>query len=147
MGYVSFLEGTHCWKFHVVSLVVSLPSRIFGVQRIVPSEKAAWSKEQMLCQWYSFSTVWHSCPGYIFNTLRKTNIAPENGWLMMVGRLLSFWQGLFLGAMLVLGRVFPSYRIVEGWGTFVYQHRICVWYQSRIHIVYTFTCKTCTTKR
>ncbi len=54
------------------------------------------------------------------------------------------WETTFLlarptlGAMLVLGSVFPSYRIVEGWGTFVYQHHICVWYQIsytyRIHI-------------
>ena len=26
------------------------------------------------------------------------NIAPENGWLEMVGILLSFWDGLFSGA-------------------------------------------------
>ena len=37
-------------------------------------------------------------------TLPETNIAPENGWLQ-VGILLSYWGGLFLGAMLVSGRV------------------------------------------
>ena len=34
----------------------------------------------------------------------ETNIAPENWWLEYVGILLSFWEGLFSGAMLVLGR-------------------------------------------
>ena len=34
----------------------------------------------------------------------ETNIAPENGWLE-VGILVSFWDGLFSGAMLVLGSV------------------------------------------
>ena len=35
----------------------------------------------------------------------ETNIAPENGWLEFVGILVSFWDGLFSGAMLVSGRV------------------------------------------
>ncbi len=31
--------------------------------------------------------------------ITETNIfAPENGWLMMVGILVSFWDGLFSGA-------------------------------------------------
>ena len=38
-------------------------------------------------------------------TLPETNIAPENGWLMMVGRLLSSWDGLSSGVMLVSGSV------------------------------------------
>ena len=43
----------------------------------------------------------------VFN-LPETNIfAPENGWLEDdVGRLVSFWEGLFSGAMLVSVRVF-----------------------------------------
>ena len=36
-------------------------------------------------------------------TLPETNIAPENGWLEDV---ISSWEGLFPGAMLVSGRVF-----------------------------------------
>ena len=36
----------------------------------------------------------------------ETNIAPENGWLKDD---ISFWDGLFSGAMLVSGRVFDSY--------------------------------------
>ena len=43
----------------------------------------------------------------INKTLPETNIAPENGWLE-VGRLLSFWDGLFFLAMLV-------YQVVESW--------------------------------
>ena len=39
---------------------------------------------------------------FIF-TLPETNIAPENGWLEDV---ISSWEGLFPGAMLVSGRVF-----------------------------------------
>ncbi len=41
-------------------------------------------------------------------SLPETNIfAPENGWLEDdVGRLVSFWEGLFSGAMLVSVRVF-----------------------------------------
>ena len=33
------------------------------------------------------------------NTLPETNIAPKNGWLMMVGILLSYWGGILSGAM------------------------------------------------
>ena len=36
-------------------------------------------------------------------TLPETNIAPENGWLEDD---ISFWGGLFSGAVLVLRRVF-----------------------------------------
>ena len=36
-------------------------------------------------------------------TLPETNIGPENGWL---GVPVSFWDGLFSGAMLVLGSVY-----------------------------------------
>ena len=36
-------------------------------------------------------------------TLPETNIAPENGWLKYY--IISFWDGLFSGAMLVLGSV------------------------------------------
>ena len=36
------------------------------------------------------------------HTLPETNIALENWW---VGRLLSFWEGLFSGAILVSGSV------------------------------------------
>ena len=36
-------------------------------------------------------------------TLRETNIAPENGWLE--DYLVSYWDGLCSGAMLVSGRV------------------------------------------
>ena len=39
-------------------------------------------------------------------TLPETNIAPEK-W--MIGILLSFWEGLFSGAMLVSGRVVVDY--------------------------------------
>jgi len=39
-------------------------------------------------------------------TLHETNIAPENGWLEF--GILSFWDGPFSGAMLVLGRVFTK---------------------------------------
>ncbi len=35
------------------------------------------------------------------DALPETNMAPENGWLEDG----SFWEGLFSGAMLVLGRV------------------------------------------
>ena len=38
----------------------------------------------------------------------ETDIAPENAWLM-VGILLSFWEGPFSGAMLVLGRVITDH--------------------------------------
>ena len=38
----------------------------------------------------------------VFDTLLETSIAPEK-W--MVGILVSFWDGLFSGAMLVLGSV------------------------------------------
>ena len=41
-------------------------------------------------------------------TLPKTNIAPGK---MVVGRLLSFWGGLFLVAMLVSGRVYKLYHL------------------------------------
>ena len=44
---------------------------------------------------------------FIF-TLPETNIAPENGWLEDV---ISSWEGLFPGAMLVSGRVF----FLGGW--------------------------------
>ena len=36
-------------------------------------------------------------------TLPETNVAPENGWL---ADDMSFWDGLFSGAMLVLGSVY-----------------------------------------
>ena len=50
--------------------------------------------------------------GTIGSTLLETNIfAPKNGWLE-VGILLSYWGGLFSGAMLVSGRVYhPIGRI------------------------------------
>ena len=38
-------------------------------------------------------------------TLPKFNIALECPWKMMVGRLLSYWEGNFSGAMLNFGRV------------------------------------------
>ena len=38
------------------------------------------------------------------NTLPETNIAPQKWWLEDV---MSFWEGLFSGAMLVLGSVYP----------------------------------------
>ena len=41
------------------------------------------------------------------STLPKTNIAPENGWLE---DKISSWDGLFLGAMLVSGRVKQNLR-------------------------------------
>ena len=40
-------------------------------------------------------------------TLTKTNIAPGNGWLEYVGILVSFWDGLFSGAIFVSGSVLP----------------------------------------
>ena len=46
-------------------------------------------------------------------TLPETNIAPENGWLEYVGILVSFWDGLFSGAMLVLGRVLQVKNVPE----------------------------------
>ena len=46
----------------------------------------------------TLSTKW-------LTTLPKTNMAPENGWLEYVGILVSFWDGLFSGAMLVSGLV------------------------------------------
>ena len=41
------------------------------------------------------------------HTLPETNMAPENGWLFFqsFGILVSFWDGLFSGAMLISGRV------------------------------------------
>ncbi len=44
-------------------------------------------------------------------TLPETNIAPENGRLEDIGRLLSFWDGLFSGPMLVSGRVHVMHAI------------------------------------
>ena len=41
-------------------------------------------------------------------TLPETNVAPENGWLEDE---IFFWEGLFLGAMLVSGRV----MIISNW--------------------------------
>ncbi len=40
---------------------------------------------------------------YLSTILPETNIAPENGWLEYY--IVSFWDGLFSGAMLVLGSV------------------------------------------
>jgi len=47
-----------------------------------------------------------SIPPKNLRTLPETNIAPENGWLEYY--IVSFWEGLFSGAMLVVGRVIPS---------------------------------------
>ena len=45
-----------------------------------------------------------SLPEFYIPSLKLgTNIAPENGWLEEI--LVSLWDGLFSGAMLVLGRV------------------------------------------
>ena len=41
---------------------------------------------------------------YASYTIPETNITYENEWLE-VGRLLSYWEGLFSGGMLVLGSV------------------------------------------
>ena len=43
--------------------------------------------------------------GIVLTTLPETNIAPENGWLEDVGRLVSFWDGFLAGAILVSRRV------------------------------------------
>ena len=58
------------------------------------SGQQGWLRKKTRCVWI----MWGDC------TLPETNIAPEK-W--MVGRVLSFWiwEGLFSGAMLVLGRV------------------------------------------
>ena len=48
-------------------------------------------------------------------TLPETNIAPEDWWLDVVGKLLSFWEGIFSGAMLVyqsVSIVFVNFRAV-----------------------------------
>ena len=53
-----------------------------------------------------YSIWWLEGTGVI--TLPETNIdniAPENGWLEDYFHLLSFWNGLFSGAMLVVGSV------------------------------------------
>ncbi len=56
-------------------------------------------------------------------TLPETNIAPKNGWLMMVGIRLSYWGGLFSGAMSVSGRVI--YR-THFWGQLGSEARLLV---------------------
>ena len=51
-----------------------------------------------------------------WDTLPETNIAPENGWLMMVGRLLSYWvsAGLFSGATFAVRFRVPGRRVDRG---------------------------------
>ena len=49
-------------------------------------------------------------------TLPKTNVAPEK-W--MIGILVSFWDGLFSGAMLVLGSVGDN-----GWFIFLFNEAL-----------------------
>ena len=49
--------------------------------------------------------------GYLVLHPPETNIAPENGRLECY--IFSFWEGPFLGAMLVLGRVFHPVSLPE----------------------------------
>ena len=57
----------------------------------------------MVVSWLVDTIKYVSCIRFK-STLPETNIAPENGWLEF-GILVSYWDGLFSGAMLVSGRV------------------------------------------
>ena len=59
-------------------------------------------------QWCNINTIpnhFFSFEQFFASILPETNIAPEKGWLEYVGILVSFWDGLLSGAMLVSGSV------------------------------------------
>ena len=76
---------------------------------------------------------WFDTQNSVLITVPETDIAPKNVWLESDGILVSFWEDLFSGAVLVSGRVSHMFNLL--WqmdlSTFLHVH-LFPWFSTEV---------------